>query len=392
MELKAYLRVLGEKWRIVLLTFLVTYVATLAWTYQQPPVYEARATYVVKLSDLFGNDKDLADAVDILSRRAEIATTYTIVANSRRIKQLAAEQLGLTARQRSDITIASDLVPGTNVLEITAQAHDPVLAANFTNALGAKTIAYAQNLYESYRLEPLDQATAPSTPITPNKPLNLGLGAAMGLVLGAAVAFLSAYLQAPVEQAPNFGVLDDDTGVHNKRYFTLRLRQELSRSKRTQLPLALALVNVDHGGVLGGASPQVRREALRKVVALLRPHLREEDIVAYFGTTVFALLLPDTANDGARATIEQLQRAISQTPVTLERSGLSLDLHGSAGAVVFPDPNLGENVSADDLIQHAEHLLQQAETTTYGDVCLLLEDTQRAGAAVRTVAGVGGAQ
>src|SRR5689334_4656764 len=112
MELRAYLGTLISKWWIVLITFMITYGATLAFTFMQKPVYEGHATYVVKLNSSLGNDKDLASAVDILRRRTEIATTYTLVANSGQIKKQAAEALGLSADQKADISVLSELVPG----------------------------------------------------------------------------------------------------------------------------------------------------------------------------------------------------------------------------------------------------------------------------------------
>lgn len=371
MELRTYLRILAGKWRIILLAFLVTYGATLAFTFTQAPVYQGRATYIVKLNSAFGSDKDLASAVDILSRRTEIATTYTIVANSRMIKRAAADQLGLTAGQRGDVAVTSELVPGTNVLEINVQAHNPALARDFTNAVGAQTIAYVQDLYETYRLELLDPASASDIPVSPNKPLNLILGAVMGGMLGIGLAFLSAYLQAPLQSVSNFGVLDDETGVYNRRYFMLRLRQELSRAKRTQRPLSVALLNVDHGGAIAEALPHVRREALRRAAARLEQYVREEDVIAYFDQTVFAFVLPDLPGEAAKATIQELQALLAASPLELERSGVELQLHSTAGVADL------ENTSdePEDLIAKAQRALNDAGAGAFGSVHLLTSET-----------------
>jgi uncharacterized protein involved in exopolysaccharide biosynthesis len=194
-----YLRILSRKWWIVLLTFLITYGATLAFTYTQAPTYHSRATFVVKLNASFSNDRDLASAVDVLSRRTEIATTYTIVANSRMIRRAAVTALSLSAPQRANVSVSSDLLPGTNVVEIVGESNDPILARDFTDAVGAQTVSYVGDLYETYRLEPLDTANLSEIPVAPNKPLNLTLGALLGLILGVSFALLAAYLQAPVD-------------------------------------------------------------------------------------------------------------------------------------------------------------------------------------------------
>jgi diguanylate cyclase (GGDEF)-like protein len=373
MELRVYLRTLISKWWIVLIVFLITYGATLAFTFTQKPVYQGRATYVVKLNASFSNDKDLASAVDILSRRTEIATTYTIVANSRQIKRLAAEELGLPAEQRADVSVASQLVPGTNVLELTVQAHDPVLARDFTNAAGTKLVLYAKDLYETYTLELLDASGLPDAPIKPNKLLNLMLGGVMGLILGSGFAFLAAYLQAPPENVTNVGILDDETGTYDKRYFASRLRQELSRARRNRYPLSLALINVDRQAALQGGSTLIRREALRRSALLLAPHLRDEDIMAHFDGSVFALLLPDTPGNIARDMIARLQTAIASSTIELERSGVKLDLQASAGIVVYPDIDTNNDIEAEGLIDQVTLALKQAEDATYGKICMVPE-------------------
>lgn len=374
MELRTYLRALFSKWWIVLIVFLITYGATLALTFTQQPVYQTKATYVVKLNSSFRNEKDLPMAVDILSRRTEIATTYTIVANSSQIKRLAGDALGLSPDQKAAVSVSSQLVPGTNVVQITTESPDPALARNFANAVGAELVAYAKGLYETYTLELLDTAGLPNTPIKPNKLLNLTLGGVMGLLLGSGLALLAVYLQAPAEQVSNVGILDDETGMYNRRYFTARLRQDLGRSRRTGLPLSVALINADHQGTLKELPAQVRREALRGVALIATPHLRDEDILAHFEGTTFALLLPDTASDVARSIVERLRALISGGPIELERSGLSIDLHTSAGIVTHADALADKELSPEALLEQAAQALKQSENTTYGKVYAASED------------------
>jgi diguanylate cyclase (GGDEF)-like protein len=371
MELRAYLRTLIRKWWIVLIVFLITYGATLAFTFTQQPVYQSTATYVVKLNSLLSNDKDLASAVDILSRRTEIATTYTIVANSQQLKQLASQALGLSPAQRDDITVSSELVAGTNVLEITTQSHDPVLTRDFTNAVGAKLVSYARGLYETYTLEPLDPAGLPSAPIKPNKPLNLALGALMGLLLGTGMAFLAAYLHAPLESVTSLSVLDDATGVYNQRYLTMRLRQELSRAKRKGYPLSLALINVDRYGVLAERSAEVRQEVLRRVAKRLAPQLRDEDMMAHLDNSVFGLLLVDTAGEEAKEMIERLQALVDARPVELDRSGDAVDLRCCGGVVAYSAIDTHKTTEPGELMAEAERALKQAEAAAYSTVEVL---------------------
>jgi diguanylate cyclase (GGDEF)-like protein len=373
MELKIYLRILLKKWWIVLSAFLITFTATIVLTFTQAPTYRATATFVTAPGDSFDNIGSIVGGLNVLSTRTEIASTYAQVAASWLIRREAAEELNLSWDQWKGFSVGSQLRAGTNVIEITVEGSDPVLVRNFANAVGAKTMTYVQDLYEIYDLRPLDQAGLPVSPIKPNKVLYLALGAIFGLALGVGLAFLSEYLQAPLESMTSLGILDSETGAYNERYFKQRLGEEMSRAMRNKYPLSLALMNVDQLEAMDASfSPQVRREALRKVAVFLKQYLREEDVLARFGGTVFAFLLPDLSGEKARAAIEKLQTRIAWTPLEMEKSGVKLNLSGAAGVVAYQHNGTGQ----DEFLTKAGHALQQAEAAGYGKVYLLSEDRE----------------
>ena len=370
MELKIYLRILLRKWWIILPAFLITFTSTIVFTFTQAPTYEAVATFVVAPSSAFGDVRSFAEGLDRLSRRTEISTTYAQVAASRLIRREAAEELDLSQDQRQSLSVASQLVAGTNVIKITVEGSDPVLVRDFANVVGAETVAYVQELYDGYYMNPLDQASLPASPSTPNKKLNLALGAILGMALGGGLAFFSEYLQTPLEGMMNFAILDDETGVCNKRYFRQRLGEEISRARRNKYPLSLALMNVDHLEVMRTTpSSQVRSEALRKVAGFLKQYLREEDVLARFDGTVFAFLLPDIPGEKAKAVMEELQTRIGWTSLEIEKSGVKINLSGAAGVVAYQCNGTGQ----DEFLAEADRALQQAEAAGYGKMCLLSE-------------------
>jgi len=368
MELKTYLRVLLRKWWIILSAFLVTFTATIVFTFSQAPVYQAIATFLVTPDASFGDVKSFATGLEILSRRPEIASTYAEVATSYFIKTLAAEELKLSSKQKGSLSVDSQLQAGTNILNITVEGNDPVLVRDFTNVVGAQTVAYVQELYETYELRILDSAVVPTTPIRPNRKFNLVLGGILGLALGGVLAFLAEYLQTPPEHVTNFSILDPETGVYNKQYFTHRLNEEISRAKRNTYPLSLALLKIDCIGGMNSPSAQIPGEALHKVATLLKKYLREEDILARFNETVFAFLLPDLPGEKAQEAIERLQTRITWTP--FEISNIKLNLSGAAGVVTYQYNGAGQ----DELLAKAQHALKEAEISIHKKTYLLLEN------------------
>jgi diguanylate cyclase (GGDEF)-like protein len=371
MELKIYLRILLRKWWIVLPAFLVTLTATIVLTFTQSLTYSATTTFVITPNSSFEDVKSFVSGLDIVSRRAEIATTYAEIAASRRIRQEAADELNLSKDQRGGLSVESQLLAGTNVLEITVEGSNPVIVRDFANMVGTKTIVYVHELYEGFDLSPLDQATLPTSPVRPNKKQNLALGALLGLALGGGLAFLAEYLQVPLESMTSFGVLDDESGAYNGRYFRQRLGEEMSRASRNKYPLSLALMNVDQlDAIRASSSPQVRSEALRKVAVFLKQYLREEDVLARFDGTTFAFLLPDMPGEEAKTIMEKLQMRMAWTPLEMEKSGVKLNLSGAAGVVAYQYNGTGR----DELLAEADRVLRQAETAGYGKVYLLAED------------------
>ena len=138
MELKIYLRMLLRKWWIILPIFLITFTATIVFTFTQTPTYEATATLIVAPVDSISDATKFANNLSILSSRTEIASTYAEVASSRSIRQEAIEALNLSPYQAKSLAVESKLRAGTNVLEITVEGNDPVLVADFANKVGRK--------------------------------------------------------------------------------------------------------------------------------------------------------------------------------------------------------------------------------------------------------------
>jgi len=194
MELREIFRLMFRRWLLVVPIVIIAVVATYLLTKMQPVQYTARTTFVMRLNEQYIDTRGLVSAVDVLNRNAAIAGTYSEISKSQKIKELAGARLGLDQNVLRHFTVDSRSVSGTNLLEITVQTLDPVLAMEFANAIGAETMTYVTTLYPAFQMDLLDPAQAPRNPSSPNLSLNLGLAAILGLFLGFSLALLSAYL------------------------------------------------------------------------------------------------------------------------------------------------------------------------------------------------------
>ena len=368
MELKSYFRILVKRWWIILGIFISTVLATAYWTYKQPLVYETVSTFILRpRSELIVND-EFVRALDIVSRRVEINTTFAEVARSQLIQNLAAERLQLSSDQMKGFHVSARVIGGTNIMELTVQGRDPYLVADFAGAVGIETVKYVSNLYDVFELEPLDEAEIPTKPVNSVFALNISLGVILGLALGLGVALLVHYIQAPRDiEMEYFNIIDRDTGAYNKSFFLLRLWQEMSRAKRNKYPLSLGLLKIEYrnlGNDLPATSNQA--EALRRAKVLTEKILRDEDILARFENDTLALLLPDTTGEKARSVMESIMAEIGAIAYDVGGQDHKFYLKSSVGLASYQNYLLKQ----DQFLQQALQALASASLDRSGQVIL----------------------
>jgi len=152
-------------------------------------------------------------------------------------------------------------------------------------------------------------------------------------------------------------VTDALTGVPNRRYWDLRLAEEIARAQRYRYPLAVLMVDIDHFKRVNDTyGHQVGDVALQQVASRLRSNLRRTDVLARYGGEEFGVLAPQTSLEAAKVLAERLRHAIASEPIWVN-SDLSIPLTISVGVAVFPEH--GQNES--DLVAAADAALYRAK-------------------------------
>jgi diguanylate cyclase (GGDEF)-like protein len=364
MEIKVYLRLLQRRWWIVLAFLIIALVATAYFTLNTKPVYRAEATYIVRISDS-EEERNVISAINTLTSRSEIAATYAGVANSSLIKNKAADELGISRQNKLSVT--SQVQSGTNIVEIGVEGNDPALVKDYTNAIGRETVSYVESLYETYRLELLDEAVLPSSPVKPSLVQNLSLGAILGILLGMGLIIFIEYLKKPVDEDAILNILDERIGIYDMRYFRERLHQEMSRSRRHKHGLSVALVNIDHRHLLENVSPEARLNAMRSVVMAVGRRLRDEDVMAAASDTELALLMPELNAENAKVAVERILAIVGKIAVELSPGGKNISLNAAAGVAPFHN---SDRATTDVLISRARNALASMRESTYGRVAV----------------------
>jgi diguanylate cyclase (GGDEF)-like protein len=373
MELKRYIRIILRGWWLILLAILISVGSALLITYNQTRIYRTSATFVISPSASLGSTSEVFRSLDFTKSREGIMTTYVEIVTSNTILGAVYEEMELTEAQREHLYVEGEIIPSSNVIRITVEADDPLIAKTCADLVGQKTIEYTKTLYEVYDLKPLDPAYVSYSPVNLRTTQNLIVAALLGSVVGVGSAFLLHYLRAAEEEIAGFAVIDTESGVYNRPYFLQRLGEELSRSKRRDHPLSVVLMRIEHLDRIADDRHDLRTEALRRVGLFLKQHLRQEDLVARFEGHTFALLFPETAGLDTEQILKKLQTRMAWSVFELEEGSVKLNLTATSGIAAYHSNDIN-GASREEILAQAESALQRARDDGYGGIRLFDEE------------------
>jgi diguanylate cyclase (GGDEF)-like protein len=138
------------------------------------------------------------------------------------------------------------------------------------------------------------------------------------------------------ERLENQALRDTLTNLYNRRYLEEASERELSRAERTDAPLSILAIDIDHfkrfNDQHGHAAGD---EVLKRVAAHIVDTCRATDLVCRLGGEELLVLLPDTDAAGAAAIAETLRVGVSQLRIRWH-SGELPPVTISIGVAAFP--------------------------------------------------------
>jgi two-component system cell cycle response regulator len=161
------------------------------------------------------------------------------------------------------------------------------------------------------------------------------------------------------EHLKYLGLIDNLTGVNNRRYFDQRLTEEISRIRRSGNPSSCLFIDADHFKNINDTyGHQTGDQVLRYIAQVIREQVRQIDVVARYGGEEFTVILLQTASEKAMEIAERIRQMIAARPYEDENEN-EISLTVSIGI---------STLSAEE-IQHAaeaaNRFVEQADQALY---------------------------
>ncbi|PJJ55566.1 capsular exopolysaccharide synthesis family protein [Compostimonas suwonensis] len=213
-ELRDYIRILRKSWVLIVVLVLVGIGAAAAYSITQTPVYSSSAKVFVSTSG-GSTVSELQQGNTFTQQRVK---TYADLVNTPIVLLPVIADLGLdmTSEQLSGWVSASAPLD-TTLIEITVTETDPAQAAAIATAVSESLTNVVETIETSdseaaappVRLTLVQHAAVPQRPVSPNVPLNIALGALIGLVLGVGVAVLRETLDTRIRNERDVELVTD---------------------------------------------------------------------------------------------------------------------------------------------------------------------------------------
>jgi diguanylate cyclase (GGDEF)-like protein len=155
---------------------------------------------------------------------------------------------------------------------------------------------------------------------------------------------------------------DSLTGLANHGYFWSAIDREWERADRYSRSLSVVMMDLDHfkhsNDVHGHLTGD---ETLRKMAQILQDGARTADLPARYGGDEFAVILPETDEEGAIAFGEKIRQRVEGERVGPDGNPVTV----SVGVATHP----GNGTTAADLVRAADHELYRAKQSGRNRVC-----------------------
>ncbi|MDV6236394.1 GGDEF domain-containing protein [Leptospira ellisii] len=122
-------------------------------------------------------------------------------------------------------------------------------------------------------------------------------------------------------------VIDETSGIYNRRYFNIILNKEINRSSRYQRDFCLLVFDVDNFKIVNDTYGHgFGDDILRLIAGTMLFSFRQEDICCRIGGEEFAVILPETPRENALVAANRFRNYLLEA--SMSQYGLAVTVSG----------------------------------------------------------------
>lgn len=165
-------------------------------------------------------------------------------------------------------------------------------------------------------------------------------------------------LESVNQELERINILDELTGLHNRRFYDQKIVAEYRRSRRNHTPLSLIVIDIDHFKSVNDNHGHLAGDHCLVVLAkhVMQSLKRSTDKAFRYGGEEFCITLPDTDAEGAFIMAESLRKHISKQIVNYE--GIEISLTISCGISTYQQET---DIGPEQIFSAADKALYQAK-------------------------------
>lgn len=159
----------------------------------------------------------------------------------------------------------------------------------------------------------------------------------------------------------SMSMLDELTGLYNRRYFYMQIEAAFARSKRFRQPLCLLVLDLDYFKAINDSYGHGFGDLVLKDVAhSLREEIRESDILARFGGEEFVITFTDIDRNKGKLFAERIRKKIASLGWKVQ--GQEVKITTSIGVHCLDEEALEQdNFDIEALLNQADQALYAAK-------------------------------
>jgi len=167
-------------------------------------------------------------------------------------------------------------------------------------------------------------------------------------------------LRESVQSSMEMAVMDQLTGLHNRRFMDNRLAAMFDESALRARSLSILVLDVDHFKAVNDSwGHDAGDEVLREFADRVRACTRGIDLVARMGGEEIVVVLPDTGRDAASHVAERIREKVESQPFAIQNGIRNIKVTVSVGVA---HRRAGDASSA-DMMKRADDALYQAKAS-----------------------------